>query len=274
MIPTISIITPVKNGMKFFDNCLKSILFQEGQFNIQYVVVDGMSEDGTYQLALNYANQIQDNQLDKACNQINMFIIREKDESMYDALVKGLRMCNGDVVAYLNADDYYLPGAFQRVLEIFAEYSECNWITGKPLSVNELGEKLYSKLPFSYHKRFIQTGYYGRMLPFIQQENIFFRSALLGEIDMTRLANFKLAGDYFIWKSLSYKNDLYIYSETFSAARMHSNRLSSDLKSYMIEFAEIADKPSKFIQILAMAHKMLLFLPEFVKKHGSKHINA
>ena len=66
------------------------------------------------------------------CRNVELKFISEKDKSMYDALAKGFRLITGDVVAYINADDYYLGNSFSTIAEIFTKLSSVALPSGKP----------------------------------------------------------------------------------------------------------------------------------------------
>ena len=87
----VSIITVVYNGEAFLADCIQSVLAQDYD-NIEYVVVDGGSSDGSLKIIEKYKNNIN-------------YLISEKDNGMYDALNKGIKLATGDVVGILNADD-------------------------------------------------------------------------------------------------------------------------------------------------------------------------
>lgn len=89
----ISIITATFNAEHFLEDCINSVL-QQNYPHIEYIVVDGMSSDGTKDILKGYANRITK-------------IISEKDKGMYDALNKGIALATGDVVGLLNADDFF-----------------------------------------------------------------------------------------------------------------------------------------------------------------------
>ena len=89
----ISIITVVFNGVKTIDSCIKSVLSQDYP-NVEYVIVDGGSRDGTKEAILNYGDRI-------------ARFISEPDKGIYDAMNKGLTVATGDVIGILNADDFY-----------------------------------------------------------------------------------------------------------------------------------------------------------------------
>lgn len=87
----VTIITVVFNGAKHLKDCIESILGQDYS-NIEYMVIDGGSTDGTLSIIENYRNQID-------------YFISERDKGMYDALNKGIKLATGDIIGILNADD-------------------------------------------------------------------------------------------------------------------------------------------------------------------------
>lgn len=87
----VSIITVVFNGEKYIDDCIQSVLAQDYS-SIEYIIIDGASNDGTLAIINSYKHQIH-------------HLISEKDKGMYDALNKGITLASGDVIGILNADD-------------------------------------------------------------------------------------------------------------------------------------------------------------------------
>lgn len=103
----ISLITVSRNAKATIGRCMDSVIMQDYQ-HIQYIVVDGNSDDGTWELILENKADIH-------------VLIREADEGMYDAINKGIRLASGDVVGILNADDYFVD---EQVLSAIAAYFE------------------------------------------------------------------------------------------------------------------------------------------------------
>lgn len=96
----VSIITVVYNGAEFIRDCIESVLNQTYP-DVEYIVVDGKSTDGTVELVQQYGNRLHQ-------------FISEPDKGIYDAMNKGLRLATGEVVGLLNADDFY---RHNRVIE-------------------------------------------------------------------------------------------------------------------------------------------------------------
>lgn len=99
----ISVITPSFNSGDFIERAIKSVLDQ-GYDNWEHIVVDGASTDNTLDILKQYDH---------------LTWISEKDDGQVDAMNKGFAMATGDVMVYLNADDYFLDGAFSAVAEAF-----------------------------------------------------------------------------------------------------------------------------------------------------------
>ena len=103
--PQISIVTPCLNRAHFLGEAIGSVLAQNHD-GVEHIIVDGMSTDGTVELLARHPH---------------LRVIREPDESLYDALNKGLRAATGDIIGHLNSDDLYPPGTFAEVAKAFAD---------------------------------------------------------------------------------------------------------------------------------------------------------
>jgi glycosyltransferase involved in cell wall biosynthesis len=113
--PKLTIITPSFNQAPFVEKTLRSVLDQ-GYERLEYLVIDGGSTDGSVDVIRRYEERL-------------AWWVSEPDRGQTDALNKGLRRATGDVVAYINSDDYYLPGAFDAAIAAL-ESSDALWVTG------------------------------------------------------------------------------------------------------------------------------------------------
>ena len=243
---TISIITPCYNAASFIQDTILSILLQRGDFAIQYIVVDGASTDETVSMVQAFKEMVDSGRFRIRCNGIRFEVISEPDTGMYDALVKGFARATGDIVAYINGDDFYQGGAFSTVTEIFGKYPEVNWVSGKHLYYNELGETIGTNLPLKYDRTWIKRGMYGTTLPFIQQEAVFWRKRMLDVVDMDRLRTFKMAGDFYLWHTFAQYTELYIVNSLLGGFRFRPNQLSKQMDRYYKEFLAIADDMTRW----------------------------
>ena len=213
-----SIITPVRNMEQYIGETIESVVNQKKlsrDDEIQYLIIDGLSTDRTIEIIKEYQKKFPYIQL-----------ISEKDESMYDALVKGLQRVNGEVVSYINAGDFYNLNTFANIKKIFSENKDIFWLTGNKYIYNENSEIIRSNTPYIYRNSLIQCGAYGRYLPYIQQESTFWKKELNELIDFKYLKNLKLSGDYYLWCQFSKNYELKIVQTHLGGFRIHENQLS------------------------------------------------
>jgi glycosyltransferase involved in cell wall biosynthesis len=104
----VSVVTPNYNGERFLEECIKSVLSQrEPGVELEYIVVDAQSTDGSADIIRKYSSQI-------------TRVISEKDSGPANAINKGLKAAGGDILCWLNADDRYYPGALKRVIDVMS----------------------------------------------------------------------------------------------------------------------------------------------------------
>jgi glycosyltransferase involved in cell wall biosynthesis len=129
-----SITTPSFRNSDWLKLCIASVADQEG-VELEHIVQDAGSDDGT---------------LDWLLRDSRVQAHVEKDEGMYDAINRGWRRASGDILAYLNCDEQYLPGALQAVHDFFATHPETDVVLADTVIVNPQGEYLchrYSLIP-------------------------------------------------------------------------------------------------------------------------------
>lgn len=114
--PLFSIVIPTLNQGPYIEDTLLSILWQ-GYDNVEIIVVDGGSTDDTPAVLERYRPWIS-------------VLISEPDRGQSDAINKGFRRARGSILAWLNSDDLYLPGAFRTVLGRFAAHPGGRWVIG------------------------------------------------------------------------------------------------------------------------------------------------
>ena len=164
--PRITVVTPSFNQGRFLPECIDSILRQDYP-NLEYFVIDGGSTDDSVRVLERYREHI-------------TWWVSEPDGGQSDAINKGFRRATGDLVAWLNADDYYLPGAFQTVVEAYRANPAASFYFGDGLRVDESGQTIARFAPET-NDYFDSTALvYG--LNYILQPSTFIRRASLEEV--------------------------------------------------------------------------------------------
>ena len=107
----VSIITVCYNSEKTIARTIESVLNQTYK-NIEYIIVDGCSTDSTLDIVNSYAEAFND-------KGINLKVVSEKDNGIYDAMNKGIRIANGEIVGIINSDDWYEPIAVETVADAY-----------------------------------------------------------------------------------------------------------------------------------------------------------
>ena len=161
--PRVSIVTPSYNQGEFIEETIRSVLLQ-GYPNLEYIIIDGGSSDATVEIIRKYSSWL-------------AHWVSEHDRGQTHAINKGLRRASGDIVAWLNADDTYMPGALSLAVSTMEPsggpvfvYADCQQIdqSGHPVGLYRGACKgLESFLLFQAH---------------VHQPTIFFRRPLLDEV--------------------------------------------------------------------------------------------
>lgn len=261
----ISIITPCFNSEKYIEETVESILKQTALLSqraeLEYIICDGNSSDRTLSIVESAIQVVESNYI----KHINIKLISESDSGMYSALAKGLKLVTGDIIAYLNAGDYYHKCAFDVVLDIF-ETKDVNWLTGYKVAYNQQSHFVGAVLPYKYRKRFFDCGFYIKQLPCVQQESTFWNSKLNAVLDYEALAKFKYAGDYYLWSQFAKAENLYIIEAYLGGFKHQAGQISEDLESYYAEVKNICSTPRIDDWILAYIDKLIWHTSSRIKK--------
>jgi glycosyltransferase involved in cell wall biosynthesis len=207
LLPRISLVTPVWNSGKYIEQTIRSVLAQEYP-NLEYIIVDGGSTDGTIDIIRKYENRIS-------------VWISEPDKGMYDALNKGFSRTSGEVMGWISATDILHPAALTVVGGVLHQFPEVEWITGRPSHINEEGQT-YNVDPVPRWSRIRFLAGFNR---YIQQESTFWRRSLWekagGHVD----AGLRMGGDFELWVRFFRHARLYPVDALIGGFRMHDASL-------------------------------------------------
>lgn len=115
--PKISIVTPSYNQGQFIEATIRSVLLQ-GYSNLEYVIIDGGSTDESVDVIRKYEPWID-------------HWVSEPDDGQSQAINKGIGCTSGEIIAYINSDDFYAPDAFKNVVTLFKKNPSSAWLIGK-----------------------------------------------------------------------------------------------------------------------------------------------
>jgi len=239
-LPLVSIVTPSYNQARFLEATLRSVLEQDYP-NIEYLVVDGASTDGSVDIIRRYSDRL-------------TWWASEKDSGQSEAVNKGLRRARGEIVGWLNSDDVYLPGAVSAAVAAFRSSPDAAVVYGDALAIDADGKSFNVMHAHQYSL--------ADLLAFniICQPAAFMRRSVLEQVDYLNPA-YHLLMDNLLWMTMARLAPLVYMPQTWAGARYHDqakNRtrgaaygreakvLIEDLKSRP-EFAEVIASNEKRI---------------------------
>ena len=203
--PWISIITPSLQQGRFIEENIKSVLDQRYP-NFEHIVVDAGSSDQTVSILNKYPH---------------LRWVSEPDRGQAHAIDKGILMSRGDIVAYLNSDDAYLPGAFQAVAQAFLDNPAVRMVVGDCDYINEASE-VVGHLKARYRRFEDLVRYWGwdkwYCLP---QQSVFLRRDLLSEAGLFDI-QYDMVLDYDMWLRIVQITTPHMIPQTLAAFRLAS----------------------------------------------------
>jgi len=185
MLPKISIITPSYNQGHFIEETIQSVLSQNYP-NLEYIIIDGGSTDDTVNIIKKYESQI-------------AYWISKPDRGQANAINKGTAKVTGHILAYLNSDDYYLPGTLLKVAEYFCQYPQTDLLHGRCRYVNAEGKKIGEQFGSieSFEEIIDLWGVWWKNRQFVQPE-VFWSRRMANQIGLFR-EDLHYVMDYEYW---------------------------------------------------------------------------
>ena len=201
-LPLVSIVTPSYNQAHYLETTICSVLAQDYP-NIEYVVVDGGSSDGSVDIIRRYSNRL-------------AWWVSEKDRGQTDAINKGFASTSGEILAWLNSDDTYEVNAVREAVAFLQNRPEVGMVYGDANFIDENG-RIIGRFPAARttYKR-LRRGYVH-----IPQQSAFWRADLwrkVGPLD----PSFYFAMDYDLWVRLAALAPVYYYPRIWANIRLHT----------------------------------------------------
>lgn len=233
-LPRISIITPSYNQADFIESTILSVLEQEYPA-LEYIVIDGGSTDGSLDILRKYEDRLT--------------WISEPDRGQAQAINKGLARATGEVVAFLNSDDVYAPGALQAVGAYYASHPEAQWVTGRCIIIDEGGYEMRRAIT-AYKHFWLGFRSYGvlQILNYISQPATFWRRSLLEEIGNLN-EDLRFTMDYEYWLRIGQEHRLHSLRKRLAGFRLYAASKSGG--GYEEQFAEELTVCRRFASPLA-----------------------
>lgn len=226
-LPKLSIVTPSLNHGHFIEQTIRCILLQ-GYPNLEYIIIDGGSTDGTVDIIKKYEKHI-------------AYWISESDNGMYDALNKGFARSTGEIMAWSPAGDRYEPSALIVVGNVFQQLQEVEWLTSLyKVKCDEAGNETarykvdgFCGKAFLKGLNFLGGNPYARYM--IQQQSTFWRRSLWDKSGACMDASMKVAGDFELWARF-FRNGarLYAVDQPVGVFMSHSGQESVENSDQML----------------------------------------
>ncbi|MBP6207985.1 MAG: glycosyltransferase [Anaerolineales bacterium] len=221
----VSIITPSYNQAAYLEQTITSVLGQD-HADMEYIVIDGGSTDGSVEIIKKYSDRL-------------AYWVSEKDRGQAEAINKGFAKATGEIIAWLNSDDFYLEGTVKAAVQIFEQNPDVVLVYGNMLSVDEHGKPFNA---LNYKQLTLED-----LLCFqiIGQPAVFMRRSALQKAGGLDLA-FHFMLDHHLWIRIAQLGRILHVPQTWSAARYHAEAKN---------FAKAAEFGRDAFRILAWAEK-------------------
>lgn len=198
----VSIITPSFNQASFLEQTLLSVLEQDHP-SIEYIVIDGASTDGSVDLIRKYKDRL-------------VYWVSEKDSGQAEAINKGLARARGDIVAWINSDDFYFPGAIASAVKAFEANPDAGMVYGDTVAVDENGEFIHFPKYAQWDLKDLLT------FNIIGQPAVFMRREVLLKAEFLD-PSFHFLLDHQLWIRMTSRAPMIYVPERWAAGRFHES---------------------------------------------------
>jgi glycosyltransferase involved in cell wall biosynthesis len=253
--PKLTVITPSFNQGKFIERTIRSVLDQ-GYPNLEYVIVDGGSTDETLEIIRRYEDRL-------------AWWVSEPDDGQSHAINKGLERTSGEIVAYLNSDDYYLPGALETAVGAL-ERNGRSWVAGGAFDVEEGDHpkrlRVWRPKPPSYCEGRLRGRHWWMLVPWhVPQPSSFWRREVFEQLGTFR-TDMHFAFDAEFMLRLAYADYLpELVPQPLSARVDHGESKHADMIPFYWEMDRF---PALFRPVLTASERRRLAIVRFLMRAG------
>ena len=213
--PKISIVTPSYNQVEFLEKTILSVLNQNYP-NLEYIIIDGGSTDGSLEIIKKYEKYL-------------AYWVSEKDNGQADAKNKGFQKSTGQILAWLNADDLYLPGTLFKIKDTFQKYRENHFLYGHSVLIDRRDNamRLCYTVPQTYYSYIYDRGGNIFQGTVFWKRDIFYKyGGLDSKLYIT--LEYKLFDNFFKYEKGIFLNDI------IAAYRIHKETKSSTVDKRLV----------------------------------------
>ncbi|MZP43108.1 glycosyltransferase [Heliobacterium gestii] len=197
----LSIVTPSYNQGQFIERTIRSVIDQ-GIEGLEYLVMDGGSKDETISILKKYDGCLR--------------WVSERDDGQADAVNKAIRQTSGEIIGWINSDDIYYPGAFQKVMDFFASHPEAMVLYGQADHID-----IHDKIIEPYYT---EEWDYQNLLDvcFICQPAVFFRRQIVDEIGLLN-PHLQYCMDYEYWIRIGRRYPMHYLKANLAGSRLYAD---------------------------------------------------
>jgi glycosyltransferase involved in cell wall biosynthesis len=216
----VTIITPTYNQAEYIEQTILSVLNQNYK-NIEYIIIDGGSNDGTIDIIKKYEDQLS-------------YWISEKDNGQSHAINKGLKLATGDIVNWLNSDDWLEPNAINKIVNYFEKNEEIDIVFGNcNIVYPENDVSLYTAVPFN------PIDFSSRIS--VHQPSTFWRMELMNKIGSVD-ESLHYCMDYDLWAKMLFTNKSGMLNEVLANFRRYPESKTSHYEKVFFDYRKVISR--------------------------------
>lgn len=241
-LPRITIITPSYNQAAFIERTIQSVLSQDYP-NLEYIIMDGGSRDGTIEVLKRHKGDLK--------------YFSQKDSGQSHGINKGLKIATGDIIGYLNSDDYLEKGALAKIVNFFQTHKEASWVTGKCSIVDHKDNHVRSTVTVykNFCLKYLRYKEVFCIIQFISQPATFWRKNVVDTVGyFDESLHYDMDLDY--WLRVWNKFALFFIDEYVANYRVHTSSKAVTSPETQFHVASQIIKAHTKSKILLLLHNL------------------